>query len=374
MASQKINQLAQKILDSADVKINGKRSWDIQIKNKKFFSRVLAGGSLALGESYMDGWWECKAIDQLSDRLLRAKLDRKIIPYKQLIYQFLKAKLINMQTKSKSKIVGEVHYDVGNNLYKLMLDRRMNYSCGYWKNAKTLDQSQEAKLDLICKKLKLKKGMTLLDIGCGWGGFAKFVAEKYGAKVLGVTISKEQAKLAQEICKGLDVEIRLQDYRDIKEKFDRVVSIGMFEHVGYKNYRKFMKVVNNCLKKEGLFLLHTIGNNKSVRSTDPWIEKYIFPNSMLPSERQITTSSEGIFIVEDWHNFGPDYDKTLMQWHKNFNKNWEKIKEKYNQRFFRMWNYYLLICAGVFRSREAQLWQIVFSKKSSPTREYTSIR
>jgi len=285
----------------------------------------------------------------------------------------LKAKLINEQTKERSLIVGEQHYDLGNDLYELMLDNYMIYSCGYWKNATNLNEAQEAKLDLICRKLRLKPGMTVLDIGCGWGGFAKYAAEHYDVKVTGVTISKEQAKYAQEFCKGLPVTILVKDYRDVKEAFDRVVSIGMFEHVGYKNYREFMEVSNHCLKDNGLSLLHTIGSNTTVTSGDPWILKYIFPNSMLPSICQIANAFEGLFIMEDWHNFGADYDKTLMAWHERFTKNWDKVKEKYGERFYRMWNYYLLSCAALFRARQAQLWQIVLSKKGVPG-GYKSIR
>ncbi len=243
-----------------------------------------------------------------------------------------------------------------------MLDSRMAYSCGYWKDAKTLDAAQEAKLDLICQKIGLQKAMRVLDIGCGWGSFAKFAAQKYGAHVVGITISKEQARFAKNDCKGLQVEIRLQDYRNLRERFDRIVSVGMFEHVGCKNYRTYLRVAHRNLARGGLFLLHTIGCSRSVKSTDPWIDKYIFPNSMLPSARQITTAAEGLFILEDWHNFGPDYDKTLMAWHKNFTRNWDKIKDKYDDRFLRMWRFYLLSCAATFRSRRNQLWQVVFSK------------
>ena len=373
MIIKSMKQTVQDLLGHADIKINGKRPWDIQVNNQDLYPRVLAGGSLALGESYMDGWWECEALDQFIDRLLRVKLDIKIRVPRSLVWNAIKAKIINQQRKSKAYVIGERHYDIGNDLYKNMLDKRMNYSCGYWKNAKTLDEAQEAKLDLICKKLKLRPGMTGLDIGCGWGSLAKFAAEKYQVKVVGITVSKEQVRFARELCKGLDVEIRLQDYRDLKEKFDCVVSVGMFEHVGYKNFRKFIKVVERCLKDSGLFLLHTIGGNKSVTCLDPWIDKYIFPNSMLPSANQITKASEGIFKLEDWHNFGTYYDKTLMAWHKNFNKNWDKIKIYYDERFRRMWNYYLLSCAGSFRAHKNQLWQIVFSKIGSQI-DYESIR
>lgn len=373
-----LKQKTQEILDLADIKINGNNPWDIHVKNPKFYARVLSGGSLALGESYMDGWWDCKALDKFFYRVLKARLNEKIKGIKYLLPSLIKAKIINLQKKSRAYEVGKRHYDIGNILYERMLDKSMNYSCGYWKNTKNLSQSQIAKLDLICKKVGLKPGMKILDIGCGWGGFARYAAKNYKVEVVAITISKEQAKLARELCKGLPVEIKLQDYRNLpknNEKFDAIISIGMFEHVGVKNYKTFMKVAHKLLKDDGLFLLHTIGGNESVNITDAWIGKYIFPNSMLPSARQIAEASEKFFILEDWHNFGADYDKTLMAWHKNFNKNWNKIKKSgnYNKRFYRMWDYYLLSCAGSFRARKNQLWQIVFSKYGLE-KGYKSIR
>lgn len=368
-----MKQQIQQLLDIADIQINGTRPWDIQVHNDELYQRVLAGGSLALGEAYMDGWWDSEALDQCIDRILRAEIDKKVRPTFSLAWQVGKAKLLNQQTKTRSKVVGEQHYDVGNDLYRRMLDTRMNYSCGYWKDATTLEEAQEAKLDLLCRKLRLEPGMTLLDIGCGWGGMAKFATEKYGVSVVGVTISKEQAALAAELCRGLPVEIRLQDYRDIPEQFDRIVSIGMFEHVGQKNYREYMEVVDRCLKPAGLFALHTIGGNRSVVTTDPWIEKYIFPNSMLPSVKQIATAAEGLFALEDWHNFGTYYDRTLMAWHERFVSHWGEIKDQYNDRFYRMWTYYLLVCAGSFRAEKNRLWQIVFSKVGSQV-NYEGVR
>ncbi|MDH7528362.1 MAG: cyclopropane fatty acyl phospholipid synthase, partial [Ignavibacteria bacterium] len=254
-----------------------------------------------------------------------------------------------------------------------MLDKRMNYSCAYWKDATNLDEAQENKLELICKKLYLKPGMRVLDIGCGWGAFAKYAAEKYGVEVVGITVSKEQLKLAKELCDGLPVEIRLQDYREVNEKFDRIVSIGMFEHVGYKNYREYFKIAAKNLKDDGIFLLHTIGSNISTKSTDAWTHKYIFPNGMLPSLAQISKTVENLFVIEDVHNFGADYDKTLMAWYNNFKNNWHKLKDKYGERFYRMWEYFLLSCAGAFRARKNQLWQIVLSKKGI-LGGYSSIR
>ncbi len=368
-----LKQTVQELLNLADIKINRDRSWDIQVKDERLYSRVLSQGSLGLGEAYMDGWWDCKNLDVFFTKILSAKLDKKVRLNINLLFQFLKSRVINLQSRSRAFMIGEKHYDIGNDLYKLMLDKRMIYSCGYWKNTSNLDKAQESKLDLICKKLNLKPGMRLLDIGCGWGGLAKYAAEKYKVKVTGITVSKEQLVLAKENCKGLNVEIILQDYRDLNEKFDAIVSVGMFEHVGYKNYRNYMEVVNKCLKDNCLFLLHTIGGNKSVKFTDPWIGKYIFTNSMLPSIKQIAESIEGLFVMEDWHNFSADYDKTLMAWFSNFDKKWNKLEDKYDKIFYRMWRYYLLSCAGSFRSRRNQLWQIVLSK-NGVIGGYNSIR
>ncbi len=356
-------QTIQDIFDLADVRINGNRPWDIQVQNLSFYESVLAGGSLALGETYMDGWWDCEALDQFFYKIMGARLDKKVKKSKQVLWAILKAKIMNAQRRSKAYEIGKRHYDIGNDIFSIMLDNGMNYSCGYWNKAETLDKAQKAKLDLICKKMGLKPGMKVLDIGCGWGGFAKYAAEKYDVKVLGITVSREQVEFARKFCKGLTVEINLQDYRKLKEEFDRIISIGMFEHVGSRNFRTYLKVARRCLTSDGLFLLHTIAGNSSVSSADPWINKYIFPNSMLPSAKQITSAAEGVFVLEDWHSFGQYYDKTLMTWYGNFTKNWDQIKDTYDQRFYRMWTYYLLSCAGSFRSRRNQLWQIVFSKK-----------
>ncbi len=364
MKESKVKGILQNMLDPSGVKINGNRPWDIQVHNPNFYERVLSGGSLALGESYMDRWWDCGALDQFFEKILENRLDKKAKSNaKRLLWVILKAKIMNAQKGSNAYVIGQRHYDIGNDLFSSMLDKGLNYSCGYWKNSETLDDAQDAKLDLICRKMALRAGMKVLDIGCGWGGFAKYAAEKYGATLHGITVSREQVKFANNFCQGLDVKIELKDYRELKERYDRIVSIGMFEHVGYKNYRNFMKVVHRCLKSDGLFLLHTIAGNSSVNSTDPWISKYIFPNSMLPSAKQITSTAERLFVLEDWHSFGPYYDKTLMAWYKNFQRNWNKIKDEYDERFYRMWTYYLLSCAGSFRSRRTQLWQIVFSKK-----------
>ncbi|OGZ41733.1 MAG: cyclopropane-fatty-acyl-phospholipid synthase [Candidatus Portnoybacteria bacterium RIFCSPLOWO2_02_FULL_39_11] len=356
----------EKILLAADVKINGNRPWDIQVKNNNFYRQLLAGGSLALGESYMAGWWDAASPDEFICRILKADIKKHAPLTAGVLWDFSVNLLTNRQSIGKSFNIGKKHYDIGNDLYAAMLDKRLIYTCGYWPKAANLDEAQEAKLELTCKKLGLKPGQTVLDIGCGWGSFAKYAAEKYKVRVIGITVSKEQKDLSDKLCQGLPVEIKLLDYRNIQGQFDHIVSLGMFEHVGAKNYRKYMKIVHLCLKDDGLFLLHTIGASKQHYLSDPWIEKYIFPNGFIPGAKHIIKASNALFIMEDWHNFGADYDKTLMAWYKNFDANWNKLKTKYDDQFYRMWKYYLLCCAGSFRARHNQLWQIVFSKRGVP--------
>ncbi len=354
--------IAQELLSTAGIKINGSDPWDMRVHDERTFDRVLRDGSLGLGEAYMDGWWDCERLDEFFYRILRSRLDERVRFNWPLISRAVASKIFNLQSRDRAFVIGEKHYDTGNDLFVQMLGKTMAYSCGYWLGAKNLDEAQEAKFDLICRKLGLKPGMTLLDIGCGWGTLMRYAAQKYKVAATGITVSREQAELARELCKGLPVEVKLEDYRETSGKFDRVVSVGMIEHVGSQNYKTYMRVVNRCLKDEGLFLLHTIGRDTSTTTTDPWVAKYIFPVGHLPSVRQIGAGIEKIFVMEDWHNFGADYDKTLTAWHENFEKSWPKLKDKYDERFRRMWRYYLLSCAGLFRSRRAQLWQIVLSK------------
>ncbi|MBI2148646.1 cyclopropane fatty acyl phospholipid synthase [Candidatus Woesearchaeota archaeon] len=359
--SNKAKEIINNLLVKADIQINGKRPWDIQVYNEKFYSRVLSQGSLGLGEAYLDGWWDSKQLDEFFNKILTTNLKIKAVNFR-VVYEFLKSVLLNMQSKSRSKKVAELHYDIGNDFYENMLGKTMQYTCAYWKNSKTLDQAQIAKLDLVCKKLMLKKGDKVLELGSGWGYFAKYAVENYGCEFTSYNISEEQVKYARELCKGLPVKIIQGDYREAQGEFDKVASIGMCEHVGYKNYKNFMEVANRCLKDRGLFLIHTIAGNKSVTTIDPWLEQHIFPGAVTPSVKQLGKAMEGLFVMEDWHNFGADYDKTLMAWFENFNKNWLKFKSKYDERFYRIFKYYLLCLAGSFRARRNQLWHVVLSK------------
>lgn len=358
----RVRQFLQSRLDPADVRLNGDRPWDVQVSDPRFYGRVVRQGSLGLGLSYMDGWWECDQLEEFFYRVLRARVDEAArTGFPAMVARFA-AGLTNRQRKSRAFEIGERHYDLGNDLFERMLDARMIYSCGYWAGASTLDEAQEAKLDLICHKLGLRAGMRILDIGCGWGGLVRYAAEHFGVTCVGITVSREQAEYARESVRELPIEIRLQDYRDVDEPFDAVVSVGMFEHVGHRNHRAFMEVAYRCLPDEGLLLLHTIGSNVSRTATDPWIDRFIFPGGVIPSVRQIAEAAEGLFVLEDWHSFGPHYHRTLLAWHENFMRRWHEIAHVYGERFYRMWRYYLQSTAGGFRARRNQLWQIVLSK------------
>ncbi len=357
------------LLDTAGIHPGAGGTVDPLIHDERFFARVLSQGSLGLGESYMDGWWDVPSLDGMIVELLRARLDQRVPGWASRLDD-LRAWFLNLQTARRAHEVGRRHYDIGNDLFQQMLGRRMVYSCAYWREAGDLDAAQEAKLDLVCRKLGFRPGMRVLDIGCGWGEALAFAARRYGVSGVGVTISREQSDYARHLCAGLPVEIRLQDYRELHERFDRVFSIGMFEHVGVRNYRSYFEVARRCLADEmatggGLFLLHSICSNQSLRHTDPWIGRYIFPNSMLPSAAQIAGALEGQFVIEDWHGFGTDYDLTLRAWRDNIESAWDRLPG-YGERFRRMWRFYLAASMATFRTRRAQLVQLVLSPRGIP--------
>jgi len=366
MAVSRSETLIRELLETAEIEVNGANPWDLQVNDDKLYDRIVREVELGFGEAYMAGWWDCEAIDQLIARIFLADLASKLKGNWRLMLHALQTRLFNLQSKAKAFEVGEQHYDLGNDLYEAMLDKRLNYTCGYWKDATTLDEAQEAKLELVCRKIGLEEGMRVLELGCGWGSFAQYAAEKFGAEVLGVTVSKEQVALGMARCKGLPVELRLQDYRDVEGTYDRVISIGVMEHVGYRNYRTYMETTDRTLKDGGIAFFHTIGANFSTTGANAWSTKYIFPNGMLPSIAQLGKAMERLFVVEDWHNIGPHYDPTLMAWHANFEAAWPELKHAYDERFYRMWRYYLLSSAGGFRARAQQLWQVVMTRQGTP--------
>jgi len=382
-----LNDIDIRVIDVNNAnELKTKRDWDIVVNDPTYFNDITSKGTIGVGESYMDGKWDCDAIDILFDKILFNKLEQKI-QFENIAdkIKIVTSYLFNQQMKEDPYKVEKVHYDIGNNIYINMLGNTMAYSCGYWTSptsptspitheAKSLDEAQNNKFDLICKKLQLQRNDHVLDIGSGFGGLAKYMVDNYGCKVTGINISKEQLKYSRELCaqyiKNGQIKFIDCDYRATpliwpdNEKYDKIVSVGFCEHVGTNNYKVFCQKAYDCLKDGGLFLLHTIGGNVSVTSSDPWMDKYIFPNGILPSVSQLSSAAENLFVIEDWHNFGPYYDKTLMAWHKNYENAIKSGKIKNDNRFYRMWRYYLLVCAGCFRSRSIQLWQIVMSKEN----------
>ena len=365
--------IVKKLLDPAGIEINGKNPWDPQVKNERIYKRLKRGRSLALGESYVEGWWDCEALEEFFYRIIsyaiKSERDLSGRPkdFRESFFYRFKPRLFNQQTFKRSEVVAKKHYDAGNDLYRLMLGKDMQYTCAYWQNAKTLDEAQRNKLNLICRKMKLQPGMKILELGGGFGGLARFMAKYYDCSVTIYNIAQEQIKFAREFTEGLKVKIIENDYRVAEGLYDRVAAVGLCEHVGYKNYRILMQTAYRCLKDEGLFFIHTNGSNDTIVHYEPWMAKYIFPNSMIPSATQLTQAFDGLFMLEDWHVLSGNYNKTLMAWYNNFINNWYRIKDQYSNSFYRVWRYYLLFSAASHRTRGAQLWHLVLSKNAMGT-------
>jgi cyclopropane-fatty-acyl-phospholipid synthase len=356
----------QRLLAEADIAVNGSRPWDPQIHSDEFWTRLYAQGTLGLGEAYMDGIWDVADMAEFFNKVLRGNVPRGVRLTPNLLWQVTQARLLNMQNMSRSKRVAEVHYSE-TDAYRASLDKRMTGSCGYWTaGVSTLDEAQEAKLDLVCRKIGLQPGQLVWDIGCGWGAFMGFAAERHGAHCVGVTVSPDQAAYGRERYKHLPVEFQVKDYREFTGKADHVVSMGMFEHVGHRNYRTYFEAARRAIRDDGLFMLHTIGSQHTSQTIEPWLERYIFPGGVIPSMAQIGKAIDELFTVIDVHNIGPHYDRTLSAWYENFERNWKKDRTPAEERFFRLWKYYLLSCAGGFRSKVLQVWQFVFSTRGVP--------
>lgn len=370
------------LLAEAGVEVNGRRPWDIRVHDRRVFGRVLVGGSLALGETYMDGWWDCDDLDGLFERLVRWRHRRAVSPVLEWPRRLndLRRRLFALQTPRRSTRVVQAHYDLPPALFEIMLGKSMAYSCAYWAEADTLDEAQRAKLDLVCRKLGLRASDRVLDLGCGFGSFARFAAENYGCSVVAVNLSAVQVAYARQFCHGLPVEIHHCDYRDVDtyargRRFDKIASIAMFEAVGHRNHRRYMELVHGLLTDGGLWLLHTLGDRYC--SSDPWMNRYIFPNGELPTLGQLDTAIRGLFQLEDLHNFGLDYCRTLEEWERSFRGGWDEIRRadgrRFDERFFRMWIYFLATCRGSLRARNMHLWHLVMSKDYSPV-VYRSVR
>lgn len=357
--AQSCRAVIQNAFATAGVEIGGNRPWDLDVRDERFYGRLIANGALGLGESYMEGWWECTDLAEFFCKLLGSGVQRSQRRDWTKAWNYVRARFANRQRRKRAAANARSHYDRGNDLYRNMLGKWMLYSSANWETAETLDQAGEGKLEYVCRKLGLRTGQRLVDIGCGWGGLAKYAAERYGVRVVGITVSEEQTRLAREVCADLAIEIRNQDYRDLHGEFDDAVSLGMLEHVGYKNYREYMRVVHECLKARGRFFLNTIGANQTEYGLNAWSDKYIFPGAMLPSMAQIGVAIDGLFVIEELQNWAGHYDRTLMAWFEKFHGNWGKLREGYGEQFYRMWKYYLLSSAGAFRARAIEDWMMV---------------
>lgn len=328
-------------------------------------SELLNSTSIALGEAYMDEKIEIEgnlyeALDAFLGQMGRFSTDETAL--KKLIHTSLSKKNQEQEVTS--------HYDIGNDFYKLWLDETLSYSCAYFKNPEdTLYQAQVNKVDYILKKLNLKEGMSLLDIGCGWGYLLIEAVKKYKVKGTGITLSQEQYKEFQKriLEEGLedDLTVELMDYRDLPragKQYDRVVSVGMVEHVGRENYQLFIDSVSQVMKDGGAFLLHFISALKE-HPGDAWIKKYIFPGGVVPSLREmIHAMSEDDFHVMDVENLRLHYNKTLLCWAKNYRESLEQVRKMFDERFVRMWDLYLSSCAATFHNGIIDLHQILVTK------------
>ena len=354
------------LLAKAGITIDGDQPWDILVRDPRVYARMLRDGTLGFGESFMEGWLDCERIDLMAERVYRADLTHHIA-VRTAVLEALKLRLNPSGSLSRSFEIGERHYDTGNDLFEIMLDPYMTYSCGYWARSDTLEAAQQDKLELICRKLQLKPGQRVLDIGAGFGSFARYAAEHYGAAVVGISVSQQQIELGRRLCAGLPIEFRYVDYRNLDEPFDHIVSVAMFEHVGRRYYKDFFTTCERCLKPSGLMLLHTIGFLKE-EGANPWFDKYILPGVEFPTMANIVNAVAGTdLILENFHTLeGAHYNKTLMAWFARFDAGWDRIKQKYGEPFYRMWKLYLQGCAGAFRAERLRVWHLVFSKGGIP--------
>jgi cyclopropane-fatty-acyl-phospholipid synthase len=361
--SRRAGGLVEELVVAAGVRIGA----ELKVNDPTMWGDWAGRGMLGIGESYMQGKWDSPCLDRVMSKLanLPAGAKRRIFSSWKSKAIIALASMTNAQKPSRELQVARGHYNLGNEFFHSWLDPHMQYSCASWKDAVTLEQAQAKKMELIAEKLQLRPGLRVLDIGCGWGGLGRYFIKEYGVTVTGVNISSEQvnwcrSKAAEE---GLSdsFDIREMSYRDIRGTWDRIVCVGMIEHVGPKNYPEFFKICGHSLASNGLLLLQTIGSNTSREVlNDRWITTYIFPNGTLPSISQIARAVEKRLVIEDLQNLGPDYDRTLMCWHERFQR--AKPGLKLDPVFERMWDFFLLYTASGFRERKTQLWQFVMTK------------
>ncbi len=345
----------------------------IRLKNKSIERKLFFNPNLHIGEAYMNEELiiEKGTIDEFLNLITNCYDDFISNNKFYKFYEYLSSILmplqqINRLVNSKNNVAH--HYDINEDLYKLFLDKDMQYSCAYFHNPNiSLEQAQKDKKEHIIRKLQIDKNMSVLDIGCGWGGMAIEIAKSTGAKVKGITLSENQFKTASERAQkeGLSdkVTFALQDYRNETEKYDRIVSVGMFEHVGVKYFKTYLSKANDILKENGVFLLHTIGQRGKPTATSPWIRKYIFPGGYIPSLSEVMKETQKLNInVTDVEVLRLHYAHTLSRWYQNVLENKDKIIKMFDQRFFRMWEFYLLASKYSFVNMGNVVFQIQIAK------------
>ena len=356
-------------LQQAGVCVGGGNPWDPVVHDPGFYARVARDGMLGLGDAYVDGWWDCADLPELFSRAIRGGLWERASRARPALVKRVKDAVLNRQSPGRAVRNVAAHYVRRNDLVLGMLDPWRAYSCAFFRDpadpAEGLDAAQERKLGLVCDKLGLAPGHRFADVGCGWGSLLGFAAERRGVRGVGLTPAGTQAAYVRE---RYGLTVREQDYRQMTGTYDRVASVGMFEHVGRKNYRAYMEVVARCLAADGLFLLHCFGRPAAgVPPLDPWLDRHVFPGGCLPTLDQVHAAADGVLEAVHQDEWGRHYDPTLLAWAGNFEREAERTGLKQRDGpTYRMWRYYLYTCAGAFRSGDVALWQVVFRKRRGP--------
>lgn len=353
------------LLEKMDIQVGGNRAWDIQIHSPDFARRVMTMGGLGLGDSYIEGDWDANSVDSFINHILRARLDKEIKSFGMSISS-LKSRFHSLAKGQKPWKFQDVLRNLPNEFFEAILGTNMSFTSGYWAaGAKTLEEAQQARRDMTCKKLNLKQGMRLLDAGSGWGGFSAFAAEHYGVECVCISSFKGQHEWASQHYAHLPIEFVQNESLMLDGMFDCIVSIDRFEHLPQKNYRVYLEMGDRILEEDGLLLLQSTGKNERRLNGKHWFDTHILQNNSLPTIAQIAGATNGLFVMEDMHNFGSDYDKTLMAWYQNFEAAWPALQKQYkfDEKLYRTWKYYLLSSAGAYRANDLQQWQCIFSKQ-----------
>jgi len=355
-------------LTRAGVTVNGPNPWDIRVLDNRLFRRVVGTRELGFGDSYVEGWWECDRIDELVTRILRTGIKRILPPGISGLTLAARSVITNTQGSERAGDNATAHYGQHDALLRLILGEPLVYSCADWRDATDLADAQHAKIDRLASKLQLRPGMRVLDIGCGWGATADYLSTRHGVIVVGITPVAAQATHAARHHRHSDVSFVTTDFSNFTspKPFDRIYSVGMVEHVGPKNLKPFFRHCQDLLVDDGIMFHQTIGRRTPRASTDAWIDRRIFPGGAIPSVQQLSRAWSAGWVLEDFENLGPDYDRTLMAWLGLLEGKKDQVLDQFGEEMYRTFRFYFQYCAGAFRARELQLWQLVLTKHPAP--------